>query len=304
MTDATVSGSLDGKRIIVTGAGDGLGRAYAVYLAAQGARVVVNDVDAARAAAVAGEITAAGGTAAPAGYSVAQWDGAARIVQLCVSEFGAVDGLVNNAGVIRVEDPWTADEASVMAMISVNLAGTVFAGVHAIRQMIAQGGGAIVNITSSAQLGLPKLAVYGATKGAIASLTYSWALDTAPHGIRVNAYSPVAETAMTTHNPLPRAGLPSPADNAPVVAYLLSDLCSDVTGQVIQRRGDNLVIMTHPDLTHYTAPAHPATIQTLHASFGPVLRAGTQPVGDPRVRSSSLGEGDAARRSVKSIFLS
>jgi NAD(P)-dependent dehydrogenase (short-subunit alcohol dehydrogenase family) len=286
MTDAAGNGSLDGKRIIVTGAGGGLGRAYAVYLAAQGARVVVNDVDAASAAAVAGEIAAAGGTAAPAAWSVAQWDGAARIVQLCVSEFGGVDGLVNNAGVIRVEDPWLADEAPVMSMISVNLAGTVFTGVHAIRQMIAQGGGAIVNITSSAQLGLPKLAVYGATKGAIASLTYSWALDTAPHGVRVNAYSPVAETAMTSDNPVPRGGIPipSPADNAPVVAYLLSDLCSDVTGQVIQRRGGNLVIMTHPDLTHYTAPAHPATIQALHAGFGPVLRTGTQPVGDPRVR--------------------
>jgi NAD(P)-dependent dehydrogenase (short-subunit alcohol dehydrogenase family) len=283
---------LHGKRVVVTGAGDGLGRAYAIYLAGQGVRVVVNDIDASKAGAVADEILAAGGTARSVAASVAEWDQAGQIVDLCVSAFGGIDGLVNNAGVVRVEPPWSAEPASIRAMIEINLMGTVFVGVHAINKMVDQGHGSIVNITSSAQLGLPALGVYGATKGAIASLTYSWALDLASHGVRVNAYSPLANTAMTVNNPIPSGWMPSPADNAPVVAYLLSDLCAGVTGQVVQRRGESLVVMAHPQLTGFAAFARSDTLERLHGQFGAVLRAGRQPVGDPRVRP--VGEPDTA----------
>jgi NAD(P)-dependent dehydrogenase (short-subunit alcohol dehydrogenase family) len=288
------AGSLGGKRVVVTGAGDGLGRAYAIYLARQGARVVVNDIDASKAGAVAGEIVAAGGTARSIAATVAGWDEARQIVDLCVSAFGGIDGLVNNAGVIRVEDPWSAERVSIQSMINVNLMGIAFVGVHAMAKMIDQGNGSIVNITSSAQLGLPKLGVYGATKGAIASLTYSWALDLAQHGVRVNAYSPVAaDTDMTVNSPVPIDGGPSAAENAPVVAYLLSDLCEGVTGQVIQRRGDKLVVMAHPHFTEFTASAWADTLHGLHAEFGAVLRAGSQPVGDPRVRQTAEQLGPA-----------
>jgi NAD(P)-dependent dehydrogenase (short-subunit alcohol dehydrogenase family) len=282
------AGSLGGKRVVVTGAGDGLGRAYAIYLARQGGRVVVNDINARKADAVAGEIVAAGGTARSIASTVAEWDDARQIVDLCVSAFGGIDGLVNNAGVIRVEDPWSAEQTSIRSMINVNLMGTVFVGVHAMAQMIDQGYGSIVNITSSAQLGLPKLGVYGATKGAIASLTYSWALDLAQHGVRVNAYSPVAlDTDMTANSRVWSDKMPNAATNAAVVGYLLSDLCKDVTGQIIQRRGDNLVVMAHPRLTEFTASAGPDTLHGLHAEFGAVLRAGSQPVGDPRVQQTA-----------------
>jgi NAD(P)-dependent dehydrogenase (short-subunit alcohol dehydrogenase family) len=275
--------ALAGKRVIVTGGGHGLGRAYACYLGANGARVVVNDIDSAGAHAVADEISAAGGDARAIGCSVADWDDAARIVDMCVTEFGGVDGLVNNAAAHSIAEPWLVDEAAIRSMASVNLMGALFVGVHAIQQMIDQKHGSIINITSTAQLGLTKRAVYGATKGALASLTYSWAIDLAPHGIRVNAYSPQAETAMVTDRPVPGA-LPSPAENAPLVGYLLSDLSADVTGQVIARRGDKLAVMSHPELTSFEASAAPHSIDVLHAEFGPVLRAGVQPIGDPRLR--------------------
>jgi NAD(P)-dependent dehydrogenase (short-subunit alcohol dehydrogenase family) len=275
--------SLTGKRVIVTGAGRGLGRAYACYLGANGASVVINDVDPAMAEAAAEEVASAGGDARAIGCSVDNWDDAARIVELCVAEFGAVDGLVNNAAVHWIADPWRADEASIRSVITVNLMGAVFVGVHAIKNMVDQGRGSVINITSTTQFGLTKRGVYGATKGGLASLTYSWAIDLAQHGVRVNAYSPQAETAMVTEKPVPGA-LPTPVENAPLVGYLISDLSSDVTGQVIARRGDKLVVMSHPELTDFAAPAAPQTIEELHAELGAVLRAGVQPLGDPRLR--------------------
>jgi NAD(P)-dependent dehydrogenase (short-subunit alcohol dehydrogenase family) len=287
MVDAVASkhpAPLSDKRIVVTGAGAGLGRAYAVYASANGASVVVNDLDATAAAAVADEITAAGGTALSIGCSVADWAAAENIVDLCVSSFGGIDGVVNNAGTHRVERPWLADEDTIRSILTVNVMGAVFVGVHAMKRMVKQRHGSIVNITSSAQLGLTQLGVYGASKGALASLTYSWAIDLREHGVRVNAYSPVAETAMTVGSPIPLTGIPTPEQNAPIVGYLLSDLSADVTGQVIQRRGDALVVMTHPDLSGFAGSADADTIDGLHAQFGPVLRSGLQPVGDPRVR--------------------
>ncbi|EHB58862.1 short-chain dehydrogenase/reductase SDR [Mycolicibacterium rhodesiae JS60] len=278
---------LAGKRIVVTGAGAGLGRAYAVYAGANGADVVVNDLDPTAAAAVADDITSAGGSAVSIGCSVADWDAATSIVELCVNSFGGIDGLVNNAGVHRVEQPWLTDEDTIRSIVTVNLMGSAFVGVQAMKRMVDKRHGSIVNITSSAQLGLTQLGVYGATKGALSSLTYSWAIDLRDHGVRVNAYSPVAETAMTVGSPIPLSGIPTPEQNAPIVGYLLSDLSADVTGQVIQRRGDKLVVMTHPDLSEFAGPADADTIDDVHTHFGPVLRGGLQPVGDPRVRQAT-----------------
>src|SRR5207249_1892679 len=161
--------------IVVTGAGRGLGRAYALDAAREGASVVVNDVDAGNASAVCNEILAFGGAAVPSGESVATWDGAASLIATCLGEFGHLDGLVNNAGVMSMQEPAALTEADANAVIQVNLLGSVYVGTHAIRAMQAGDGGAIVNATSSAQFGFSHLGVYGATKGALASLTYSWA---------------------------------------------------------------------------------------------------------------------------------
>lgn len=278
-------GALEGKAVVITGAGAGLGLAYALHAAAEGASVVVNDLAPALAEAAADAIREAGGSAIASAGSVASWDQAAGLIADCTRAFGKIDGLVNNAGVVHTADPWLVEESEVRAVVETNLIGAMFVGIHALRAMVKQGFGSIVNNTSSAQLGLPRMGVYGATKGGLASLTYSWALDTAAHGVRVNAYSPVAVTAMVDASPMVLKELPSPADNAPVVSYLLSDLSSDVTGQVLQRRGDAVVVMSHPDLTEHVASPQTWTLASVAQELGPVLRSGLQPVGDPRVRA-------------------
>lgn len=158
-------GILKGKAVIVTGAGTGLGRAYAQHAAGEGAQVVVNDLDEQGVAIVVDEITQAGGSAVAGAGSVSSWDDAAALVATCQRTFGRVDGLVNNAGVIRIGSPWEADEQGIRALVETNIMGATFVGVHALRVMVEQGFGAIVNNMSSAQLGLINMAVYGATKG-------------------------------------------------------------------------------------------------------------------------------------------
>jgi len=273
-------GVLDGQAVIVTGAGRGLGRAYALDAAREGASVVVNDVDEVGARTVAEEIEARGGQAAVVAASVSDWSGAGSVVRRCCDQFGQVDGLVNNAGVAEMAAPWDVHELDARRMVEVNLLGSIFIGTHAIRAMKEQGSGSIVNATSSAQLGMPNLGVYGSTKGALASLSYSWAVDLEPHGIRVNAFSPVADTQMSWKADIPRGKLPSPEDNAPAVTYLLSDLADGVTGQVLQRRlPASLVIMSHPAHTEHAAVIEEATARGVAAALGPVLRAHGQSLG-------------------------
>jgi NAD(P)-dependent dehydrogenase (short-subunit alcohol dehydrogenase family) len=272
-------GVLDGKAVIVTGAGQGLGRAFAIGAAAEGAAVVVNDIDAEAAKKVVAEITGRGSRAIPCVGSVADWDGAADLVATCRKEYGAVDGLVNNAGVLRLTPAWDETEGSIRRVVEVNLLGALFVGTHAVRAMLDQGRGSIVNITSSAQLGLPAMGTYGATKGALASLTYGWSVDLGGHFVRVNAYAPVARTAMAELSPVLPPDIPAPADNTAVVTYLLSDLSDGITGQVIQRRGNRLIVLAHPRLTEHGADADDWTIDHVVDRFDPVLREHQEPVG-------------------------
>src|SRR5207253_11354170 len=122
-----------------------------------------------------------------------------------------------------------------------------FCGTHAIRRMLAQGGGTIINVSSGAHLGMRHMAAYGATKGGVASLTYTWALDLAPHGIRVNAISPIADTRMADALG-PRARRPGwpPEHTAPLVSFLLSDPSRGISGQVIRLNGRQLGLIAHP----------------------------------------------------------
>jgi NAD(P)-dependent dehydrogenase (short-subunit alcohol dehydrogenase family) len=123
------------------------------------------------------------------------------------------------------------------------------------------------------------MGTYGATKGALASLTYSWSVDLGGHFIRVNAYAPVARTAMADMSPVLPPDIPDPADNAAIVTYLLSDLSAGITGQVIQRRGNRLVVLAHPRLTEHGAEADAWTVDTVVDRFDPVLRQHQEPVG-------------------------
>lgn len=279
---SSTRGVLDGKAVVVTGAGGGLGRAYAHHAARQGARVVVNDVNLVNAGRVVEEIRSSGGDAVASGHSVADWSECVEIVELCRGAFGRINGLVNNAAIMSVRSLVDEDEAAIRSIVDVNLIGSMFVAVHAARAMVASGhGGSIVNITSSAQMGIRSLGAYGATKGAIATLTYAWALELAAAGVRVNAYSPVASTPMVATGPALVDVLPSAADNAALVSFLLSERAEGVSGQVIKREGRELIVMSHPSLTPHRSSADTWDLEAVVRLFEPVLRAGRQRVGAP-----------------------
>jgi NAD(P)-dependent dehydrogenase (short-subunit alcohol dehydrogenase family) len=271
---------LEGKAVVITGAGRGLGRAYALDAAAHGAFVVVNDIDLPEAEAVAAEIVASGGRALADGHSVAEWDSAAAVVDACVAAFGRLDGLVNNAGIVAAGLPWDMTEAQIRAIVDVNLFGAVFCGTHALRIMAEQGHGSIVISSSSTHMGRPNLGVYGATKGALVTLTHSWAIDTMTTKIRVNAFSPSAQTRISGSSPTGvSAASPPPERNAGVVTYLLSDRAAGITGQVLQLRGEEIVIVAPPALTDHTVTDSAWTAERVADALDPLLRRRAQPVG-------------------------
>lgn len=242
------------KSVVITGAGAGLGRAYANAAAAAGAGVVVNDVDPEAAERVVEAIEAAGGRAFAVPGSIVQDGVAERLVAAAVATYGRLDGLVNNAG-LRPEGPaWSEDPGAVRRAVEVNVTGAILCGIAALGVMREQGSGSVVNVSSRAQSGVPASATYAATKGALASLTYSWAIDMRPFGVRVNAAAPQASGTGTRRASTTRPGEPTPEDMAPLVVYLLSDRSSRVTGQVLRlgRPGGGpmrLALMTHPRTT-------------------------------------------------------
>jgi len=246
---------LAGKVIVVTGAGAGLGRAYALDLCSAGATVVVNDVDGDAAARVVADITAAGGRAGADCHTVADAGECAAIIDGTVATYGRLDGLVNNAGIFYVAPPDEDDPDRAAEMVAINLLGTLQCGLRAIRYMANHGGGVIVNDTSGAQSGMSRRGTYGATKGATASLTYSWALDLARHGIRVNAVSPIARTGMVERGVAlgERGTTVAPEHVAPLITYLMSDASEGVTGQVIRLEGPELSILSRPGAQRRTA---------------------------------------------------
>src|SRR4051812_8301413 len=183
-------GLLSGKAVVITGSGRGIGAGCARGAAPQGALVVVNDGEGGPANDTVEAIRAAGGTAVACVADITDWDQAGRLIQSCIDNFGKIDGLVNNAAVLdnfRIADfnPRTAKW-----MVEVNVVGTMYVAGHAVKPMLAQGSGSIVNVVSGAHMGMPGLGIYGATKGATASMVYTWSMELAGSGVRVNGLSP------------------------------------------------------------------------------------------------------------------
>jgi NAD(P)-dependent dehydrogenase (short-subunit alcohol dehydrogenase family) len=279
---------LDGRRVVVTGAGIGLGAAYAEAAAAAGAAVLANDIDAGLAAATAERITANGGRAVPFAADVAEWDGARAIIEHCVSELGGIDGLVNNAGILGLVRPIHEEQASARRTIDVNVTGTLYVAAHAARAMVSAGTrGAIVNVSSGAQCGLHLQGTYSASKGAVASYTYSWARDLDEHNIRVNAMAPNAYTnqhdeliEQLGYNPEKHhTAYASREDNAAVVIYLLSNASEKVNGQVVRVQHDALTLMSHPLIIQPYAPVSEWSVESVAEAFDNGLADQLQPVG-------------------------
>ncbi|MGZ4139986.1 MAG: SDR family NAD(P)-dependent oxidoreductase [Actinomycetota bacterium] len=244
-------GLLDGRVAVVTGSGRGIGRGIAMELAANGAKVVINDagVDVGgrggsedAAAQTCKEIEAGGGEAVPNYGDVSKFDQAAGIIQTAVDSFGTIDILVNNAGILRDKSLLKMEEAEYDAVIAVHQKGTFNCTRHAAPIMKEKGYGRIINITSSAGLrGNFGQTNYSAAKAAIAGMTLTWAIELGKYGITVNAMAPSGVTRMTTGllaaDPAKIPPEMDPNLNAPMIAFLASEQAAHVNGQVLGRRG-------------------------------------------------------------------
>ena len=234
----------DGRVAIVTGAGRNLGRAYAMLLASRGARVVVNDLGVAisdtdgsgeppaenPAAAVVEEIRSSGGDAVMSADSVATESGGAAIVEHALSEFGRVDVVINNAGVVRAAPFEDYADDLLWPVLESQIGGHFHVTRAAWRTMQEHGYGRVLNVASGAGLwGVPGMTGYSAAKMAIVGLTRALAQEGAPHGIAVNVVAPCAKTRPGGFGPVPES--PALFDwlsldvVAPVAVWLVHEQC-------------------------------------------------------------------------------
>lgn len=260
--------NLQGKVAVVTGSGRGLGLAYAQALAAAGAAVVVNDVDRAVVDAAVASITSEGGAAAGVVAAVGDSGPAQQLVDAAVEEFGRLDVLVTNAGILRDRVLWKMTDDEFDDVVRVHLRGTFTCARAAVVRMREQGtGGRLVLVSSPAgQRGNFGQTNYAAAKAGVVAMARTWAMELGRAGITVNAVVPVAATEMTktipafapvieeaerTGGPLPDwlrrdEGLGTVEDVAGLITFLASDASDGVTGQAIGIGGDRLALWAHP----------------------------------------------------------
>lgn len=248
------------KSIIVTGAGQGIGKGIALRLAAEGAKIIVNDINAALGEAVVAELVAAGGTASFFAADVTKSDEVKALVDAAVKRYGRLDVMVNNAGWTHRNRPaLEVSEEEFDKCYAVNVKSVYLATVHATPVFRAQGGGSFINIASTAGVRpRPGLTWYNGSKGAVITTSKSLAAELGPDNIRVNCVNPVfnPETGLSTEfagGPLTddrmakfRASIPlgrfsSALDVANAVLYLASDEAAFISGVCIEVDGARCV---------------------------------------------------------------
>jgi NAD(P)-dependent dehydrogenase (short-subunit alcohol dehydrogenase family) len=283
---------LEGKAVLVTGAGGGIGRDFALAMAAAGAKVLVNDIgtsvkgegrDAGRAHKVVEEIRAAGGTAAANAESVAEWESANRIVQAALDAFGRLDVVVNNAGILRDRFFFNMSPEEWRAVIDVHLNGSFYVSRAAAPHFKSQESGCYVHITSTSGLvGNLGQANYSAAKLGIVGLSKSIALDMAKYKVRSNCISPFAWSRMIdsipteTEDQKARVGklkTMETAKIAPLAVFLASEAAREVSGEIFAVRANELFLMSQSRPLRSVHRAEGWTPETIAAHALPALRA-------------------------------
>jgi len=288
---------LEGKVVVVTGAGGGIGRDFAHAMGAQGAKVVVNDVgasvsgegrDAGPAQKVVDEIAAAGGTAVANTDSVAEWEAANRIVKTAIDAFGRIDCVVNNAGILRDRFFFNMSIEEWRAVIDVHLNGSFYVARAAASYFKSQNSGCYVNMTSTSGLvGNFGQANYMAAKLGIVGLSKAMALDMAKYNVRSNCISPFAWSRMIgtipADTPEQKARLEKlkrmeTAKIAPLAVFLASDLAKDVSGQIFGVRANEIFLFSQNRPLRSVHRSEGWTPETIAEHAIPSMRASFYPL--------------------------
>ncbi|MCS6765277.1 MAG: SDR family NAD(P)-dependent oxidoreductase [Candidatus Protistobacter heckmanni] len=288
---------LKDKVVVVTGAGGGIGRDIALAMAAEGAAVIVNDIGASLggeggsagpAQQVVDEIKKAGGKAAPNTDSVADASSAEKIIQCAVDNFGCIDGIVNNAGILRdrIFHKMSVDDWE--SVLKVHLHGAFYMSKAAAPHFKEQESGALVHMTSTSGLiGNFGQANYSAAKLGITALSKSIALDMAKFNVRSNCIAPFAWSRMTSSIPatteaelarVERLKQMTPAKIAPLAVYLLSDEAKEVNAQIFAVRNNEIFLISQPRPVRSVHRGEGWTPQTVAEHAMPALKASLIPL--------------------------
>jgi len=288
---------LKGKVVLVTGAGGGIGRDFALAMAAAGAKVLVNDLgtsvkgegtNAAPAERVVEEIRASGGTAAASSDSVADWTSANRIVQAALDNFGRIDAVVNNAGILRDRFFFNMSVEEWRAVIDVHLNGSFYVARAAAPHFKAQESGAYIHMTSTSGLvGNLGQANYAAAKLGIVGLSKSIALDMAKYRVRSNCIAPFAWSRMIGSIPTETPDQQARVEKlksmqtgkiAPLAVYLASDAAQEVSGQIFGVRANEIFVFSQNRPLRSVHHDGGWTPETVAAQAMPALRAHFYPL--------------------------